>query len=245
MMIDEIIGVGEIAISDHRSSQPTFDEFCQSLRRRTSRRNSFRQSGHRQCSSGRWQPLYESYRTGSPRDGNSTLTVSAHPCEPQCRTFERAIEYAKLGGVIDFTGNEDIDYWETVSDEVRVSKGIKRLLEEGADSDSFTISSDGQGSLPLFDEHGQFLGIGMGQSSSLYKRSAGMHRTREHSFRNCHQSYYSQSGKGIGPAEKGRIAEGFDADLCILRENLQIDTVVAMGRIMVRNGIPIVRGQFE
>ncbi len=38
-----------------------------------------------------------------------------------------------------------------------MSKGIKRLLEEGADSDSFTISSDGQGSLPLFDEHGQFL----------------------------------------------------------------------------------------
>ena len=27
MMIQEIIGTGEIAISDHRSSQPTFEEF--------------------------------------------------------------------------------------------------------------------------------------------------------------------------------------------------------------------------
>lgn len=29
VLIDRIIGVGEIAISDHRSSQPTFDEFMQ------------------------------------------------------------------------------------------------------------------------------------------------------------------------------------------------------------------------
>ena len=28
MMIQEIIGTGEIAISDHRSSQPTFEEFA-------------------------------------------------------------------------------------------------------------------------------------------------------------------------------------------------------------------------
>lgn len=31
MVVDKIIGIGEIAISDHRSSQPTFDEFCKAV----------------------------------------------------------------------------------------------------------------------------------------------------------------------------------------------------------------------
>src|SRR5512139_110802 len=28
MLIDKVIGVGEVALSDHRSTQPTFEEFC-------------------------------------------------------------------------------------------------------------------------------------------------------------------------------------------------------------------------
>ena len=34
--------------------------------------------------------------------------------------FGKSIEYALKGGAVDFTGNEDIDYWETICDEVRV-----------------------------------------------------------------------------------------------------------------------------
>ena len=34
--------------------------------------------------------------------------------------FGKSIEYALKGGAVDFTGNEDIDYWETIRDEVRV-----------------------------------------------------------------------------------------------------------------------------
>ena len=64
---------------------------------------------------------------------------------------------------MDFTGNEDIDYWETICDEVRVCKGIKRLLDEGVSSDLFTISSDGQGSLPMFSADGVFHGAGYGK----------------------------------------------------------------------------------
>ena len=31
--------------------------------------------------------------------------------------FGKSIEYALKGGAVDFTGNEDIDYWETICDE--------------------------------------------------------------------------------------------------------------------------------
>ena len=83
--------------------------------------------------------------------------------------FEKGLEFCKRGGTIDFTGNEDIDYWETICDEVRVCKGIRRMLDEGIDSDLFTITSDGQGSLPIFSPEGNFLGTGVGKSSCLLK----------------------------------------------------------------------------
>ena len=83
--------------------------------------------------------------------------------------FEECLDFAGEGGTIDFTGNEDIDYWETICDEVRVCKGIRRLLEKGISSDRFTISSDGQGSMPVFGKDGQFQGIGIGKASCLLK----------------------------------------------------------------------------
>ena len=45
--------------------------------------------------------------------------------------FGKSIEYALKGGAVDFTGNENIDYWETIRDEVRVCNGIKRMLDAG------------------------------------------------------------------------------------------------------------------
>ena len=58
--------------------------------------------------------------------------------------FCKSIEYALKGGAVDFTGNEDIDYWETICDEVRVCNGIKRMLDAGVKPDRMTISSDGR-----------------------------------------------------------------------------------------------------
>lgn len=245
MMIDEIIGVGELAISDHRSSQPTFDEFV------------------RVCADARVGGIL-SGKAGIVNvhlgDGSRCMNLIEQVIKEteippsqflpthvnrNAALFEKAVEYAKLGGVVDFTGNEDIDYWETVSDEVRVSKGMKRLLEEGAGSDSFTISSDGQGSLPLFDEKGQFLGMGMGQSSSLLKEVRECTKREKIPLEIAIKAITANPASALNLKKKGHIAEGFDADLCLLTDDLEIDTVIAMGQVMVRNGIPEVKGQFE
>jgi beta-aspartyl-dipeptidase (metallo-type) len=44
---------------------------------------------------------------------------------------------------------------------------------------------------------------------------------------------------------KGSIAAGKDADLVFLTDDLMIDTVIARGRVMVRDGQAVVRGPFE
>lgn len=245
MMVEEIIGTGEIAISDHRSSQPTYEEF---LRLCADTRLGGILSGK--------AGIINIHLGDSPRKMDMILKAIEETEIPSTQflpthvnrnaaLFEEAVEYAKLGGTVDFTGNEDIDYWETVCDEVRVSRGIKRMLEEGISSDLFTISSDGQGSLPLFSSDGKFLGMGMGQSSCLLKEVRECVTKENISLETALKAITSNPARVLCLNGKGHIKEGFDADLCLMTKDLAIDTVIARGQIMVRNGEPVVKGLFE
>ena len=245
MMVEEIIGTGEIAISDHRSSQPTYEEF---LRLCADTRLGGILSGK--------AGIINIHLGDSPRKMDMILKAIEETEIPSTQflpthvnrnaaLFEEAVEYAKLGGTVDFTGNEDIDYWETVCDEVRVSRGIKRMLEEGISSDLFTISSDGQGSLPLFSSDGKFLGMGMGQSSCLLKEVRECVTKENIPLETALKAITSNPARVLCLNGKGHIKEGFDADLCLMTKDLAIDTVIARGQIMVRNGEPVVKGLFE
>ena len=44
---------------------------------------------------------------------------------------------------------------------------------------------------------------------------------------------------------KGCVAEGSDADLLLLDENLDIDTVIANGKVMIENKEILVYGSYE
>ena len=169
MMLDKVIGVGEVAISDHRSSQPSFEEFA---RIAADARVAGMLSGkagivnvHLGDSERRLDLIRRVIReTEIPASQFLPTHVNRNAA-----LFEECLDLAAEGGTIDFTGNEDIDYWETICDEVRVCKGIRMLLERGISSDRFTISSDGQGSMPVFNEKGEFQGIGIGKASCLLK----------------------------------------------------------------------------
>ena len=245
MMVEEIIGTGEIAISDHRSSQPTYEEF---LRLCADTRLGGILSGkagviniHLGDSPRKMDMILRAIReTEIP----STQFLPTH-VNRNAALFEEAVEYAKLGGTVDFTGNEDIDYWETVCDEVRVSRGIKRMLEEGVSDDLFTISSDGQGSLPLFSPEGNFLGMGMGKSSCLLKEVKECVEKESIPPETAIKAITSNPARVLCLEGKGHIREGYDADLCLLTKDFSIHTVIAMGKTMVKEGEPVVRGGFE
>ena len=245
MMVEEIIGTGEIAISDHRSSQPTYEEF---LRLCADTRLGGILSGK--------AGIINIHLGDSPRKMDMILKAIEETEIPSTQflpthvnrnaaLFEEAVEYAKLGGTVDFTGNEDIDYWETVCDEVRVSRGIKRMLDEGISSDLFTISSDGQGSLPLFSSDGKFLGMGMGLSSCLLKEVKECVEKENIPLETAVKAITSNPARVLCLKGKGHIKEGFDADLCLMTKDLSIDTVIAKGQVMVKNGEPVVKGLFE
>lgn len=246
MMLDKVIGVGEVAVSDHRSSQPTFEEFA---RIASDARVAGMLSGKAGIvnvhlgDSERRLDLIRRVIHDTEIPASQFLPTHVNRNEA---LFEECLDFAAEGGTIDFTGNEDIDYWETICDEVRVCRGIRRLLERGISSDRFTISSDGQGSMPIFNAQGEYQGIGVGKASCLLKE-----------VRECVQKEdipLETAIKGItcNPASilkldgKGRIKEGFDADICLLEEGtLKLNTVIAKGQVMVKDGEQKVFGTFE
>lgn len=246
MMLDKVIGVGEVAVSDHRSSQPSFEEFA---RIAADARVAGMLSGkagivnvHLGDSERRLDLIRRViHETEIPASQFLPTHVNRNEA-----LFEECLDFAAEGGTIDFTGNEDIDYWETICDEVRVCRGIRRLLERGISSDRFTISSDGQGSMPVFNAQGEYQGIGIGKASCLLKEVRECVQKEDIPLETAIKGITCNPASILKLDRKGRIKGGFDADICLLEEGtLKLNTVIAKGQVMVKDGEQKVFGTFE
>ncbi len=245
MVVDKIIGIGEIAISDHRSSQPSFEEFIRvvadarvagMLSGKAGIINIHLGDGKRKIDMMK-RALEE---TEIPITQFLPTHINRSP-----ELFEECVTYAKNGGYVDFTGSEDPDFWEEIDGEVRFSKGLKRLLDEGVDIDNYTLSSDGQGSLPIFNGKKEFVGIDVGKSTCLMIGIKECVFKQDIPLEIAIRAITSNPAKILKLNKKGKIEVNMDADLCLLDENLDVDTVIAKGKVMVENKEPVVFGMFE
>lgn len=246
LAIDKIIGVGEVAISDHRSSQPTYEEFIRMVAET-------RVGGMLSGKAG----IIDIHLGDGKRKIDYLLRAveeSEIPISQYLPThvnrngdlFEACIHFAKLGGTIDFTGSEDSEFWEELDGEVRVSKGIRRLIDEGVDLNNFTLSSDAQGSLPMFNEKKEFVGLGVGSAKCLLKEIKDCVFGAEIPLEIALRALTVNPARILKLTRKGQIARDFDADLCLLDKNsLDLKDVMAKGKWMVRDGAATVFGTFE
>ncbi len=245
MVVDKIIGVGEIAISDHRSSQPSFEEFVRCVSDARVGGMLSGKSGIVDIHLGDGQRKID-YIKRAVRETEIPITqfLPTH-INRSPELFEECVLYAKEGGYVDFTGSDDPDFWEETDGEVRFSKGLKRLIEEGVNQDNFTLSSDGQGSMPIFNKKKEYVGIGIGKSTCLIKAIKECVYRENIPLEIALRAVTSNPARILKLKTKGRIEAEMDADLLILDENLDIDTVVAKGKVMVENKKAVVYGVFE
>ena len=108
--------------------------------------------------------------------------------------------------------------------------GMKRMLDAGVNPNRITISSDGQGSLPIYNKQGEFLGMGVGQSSCLLKEVKECVERTDIPLEIALSAITSNPAETLNLKGKGKIEEGNDADLCILDQKLQITEVIAKGK---------------
>lgn len=242
--IDKVIGVGEIAISDHRSSQPTIEEMKKLAA-------DARVSGILSGKAG----VINVHVGGGKRmidmlmDIVETTEIPYTQFIPthmnrNMRLCEEAIKYAKLGGNIDFTTSSDPLFWK--EGEVKASEAIKKSLESGVPEDKITLSSDGQGSLPMFNEKKEYIGLRVGKVTSLLDEIRDAVMIENISLDKALKTVTSNPAYVLKLKSKGIIKPGYDADLVLLREDdLSIDTVIAKGQVMIAQKEIKVYGVFE
>ena len=119
MAVDKVIGIGEIAISDHRSSQPNFDEFIRVVADARVGGMLSGKAGIVNVHLGDGKRNIEMLeRAIEETEIPITQFLPTH-INRNKDLFEKCVEYAKKGGYIDFTGSDDPDFYEEVDGEVR------------------------------------------------------------------------------------------------------------------------------
>ena len=244
ILIDKFIGVGEIAISDHRSSQPTTEEIRKVAAAARVGGILSGKSGvvsvHVGAGERILQPLYQAV------SGTELRLKQFYPTHMNRnrRVFEAGIEFAKKGGVIDFTTSTTS--YDLQHGEVAAAAALAEALYLGIAPMQLTMSSDGNASLPLYNDDGELQGLQVGQVRSLFQSMRDAVQRHHVPLTQALTSVTAAPAAILGLQQKGRLAPWLDADLVLLRrDDLQIDSVIAKGRLLVQGGEALVKGTFE
>jgi beta-aspartyl-dipeptidase (metallo-type) len=239
-LIPKVIGVGEIAISDHRSSQPSFEELCRVAAEARVGGMIGGKAGlvHLHMGSGQrmLDPIIRIIKETEIPIGQFLPThLSRTPS-----LLEQAIQFAKLGGNIDFTVRGDDLHWPLTT-----KQAIRKALDEGVSIDQITLSSDSNGSMPVFDEKGNIIKLAVGDIQNLLVEWRDLVK-EGFPLEDILKMVTSNPAKRTGIYQnKGSLEEGKDADLLILSTDLKIDSVIAKGQMMIHRGEVLVKGTFE
>lgn len=234
LAIPEVLGV-KIALGDHRSSFPNQHEIMQILA-------DVRVSGMLTGKTGflhvhlgdfpySFDIFDECVAQGMPIKHIRPTHVARHP-----EVFRRACEFAKKGGFIDITTGGG-NYMGSAADAVRAA------LADGVPFDRITLSSDGHGSMPRFNEAGEMVGLGIGsimcdiETIRELKDELGVEKALTPMTKTV--------AGALGLETKGGIAVGKDADLLFLTKDFEPEWVFMMGKVAMRQGEVVMKGAFE
>ncbi|MFL5579231.1 MAG: amidohydrolase family protein [Gemmatimonadaceae bacterium] len=218
MFIDEVVGTGEIAISDERSLSQSVEEIATVVR----------DTHVGGLLTGKAGVTHFHIGEEDTRLAPLRQLVEEYRIKPEClypthvqrneRLLDEAIDLAKRGAYVDFDVVEkDLAKW------------VRHYRDHGGPMDRLTVSSDSDSSTPdiFWDQLCGLVvkfGIPLEQMLPLVTQN---------------------TARVLKLRGKGAVAAGCDADLVVLqRGTLEIREVIARGRRMVADGAPCVRERF-
>lgn len=236
--IDRIVACGEVAISDHRSSQPTYEELLKIAA-------DCHVAGMMTGKAG----LLHLHLGDGPR-GLDLVNRALDETELPPRTFhpthvnrqkwlwQDAKALAKRGCTVDVTSFDPDD------DALSGGAAILDWLHSDLPRDRLTLSSDGGGCIPTFDPDGVLLQMEVGHSATLMQEVRAVVLQGE-LLEDVLPFVTSNVAQLFRLAQKGRIGLGLDADLVVLDADLQVEDVLMGGQWFVRNRVAVRHGMFE
>jgi beta-aspartyl-dipeptidase (metallo-type) len=240
-LIPHIIGVGELAMSDHRGPQATFEEFIRVV---SDARVGGLIGGKPGLAvlhmGGGDERMSQLFRLVHETDIPITQILPTHTTRNKA-LWEDAIKFALFGGNVDITAvPADSDH------EVSLATALENLRSNDISLDQVTVSSDANGSLPCFDENKKIVGMKMGEINTL---TLEFQRLMSEGLLSAHEAlkiFTSNPAARLGRiGEKGVIAPSASADIIVFEDEWKIDSVLSKGTIYVQNGELIKGGYYE
>ncbi len=241
-LFDEVIGVGEIALSDHRSSCPTTDELIRITEHARVGGMLGGKAGivniHMGDAKNPFQPIHDAV---AKSELNYKQFFPTH-CNRNDYIFEDSKDYGKKGWV-DIT-TSSYPYFPQY--EIKPSKAIKLLTDAGVPIEHITYTSDACGSLPDFDpKTGELKQLEMGMPSANHRELVDAVTEEGIPLESALRVLTTNPAKVLKLKQKGSIEVGMDADLLLLDESLKIHTTIAMGNCLMSDYKVLIKGAYE
>lgn len=247
--IDEIIGVGEISISELGYGYDSFGAGAQYvaeavvaglLAGRLSRKSGYACLQVPPYLEQVLKPMFEVVaRTGIP----ITQILPSHVNQTDGYMAD-AIAWGRRGGWVDIGANYSPE--NNFSRARLPAKAFIELREQGVPLDQILLSSDGNGAPPK-EEKGEnkprvanYMPV-----RALHECWRRIVKEEGVALELALQIVTSNVARATGLSAKGEIEVGKDADLLVLDADLSIWSVIALGRTVCQQGAPTVRGMFD
>ncbi len=231
VFVDVIIGV-KIAICDHRSANMTKESLIKLA------------SDARVAGLLAGKPGIVHLHTGSGKSKLDMLFEIVDETDIPISTFrpthlapkyDDAMRWAQRGGFIDFTCDPN-----NIEDR---AKQTAQALEEAPEG-KLSLSTDSNGSMPIWNDKKEMIGIDAGKISSLHETIKAM--TKYVPFEKAVIPSTANVAKALNMyPKKGCLAAGSDADIQLIDDSLALTTLFANGRCMMRDKEILAKAYFE
>ncbi len=230
--IDKVIGC-KMALSDHRSSHVLAEQIRALV-------SEVRVSGmlagkagvvcvHMGSESTGLQPLRDAIK-GTDIPLSQFMPTHVTRCDS---LLKDAIKWVKEGGVADITADE------------KTPAALKEFVKKKTALDHICFSSDGNGSMPRFDNAGNFAGMGVGDPASILTTIKECAKEKVLPLDKLFACASTNPATWLKLPNKGRIAVGYDGDIMLLDSHLALQTLIGKGKLMLSNGKLLAKGTFE
>jgi beta-aspartyl-dipeptidase (metallo-type) len=241
VLIDKVIGAGEIAISDHRSMQPSFEEIARLAAECRVGGMLGGKAGvlHLHLGDGP-RRLELLFRLIEETEIPVTQVIPTH-VNRNPELFDEALRWARSGGFFDLTAGPEP---EPGSGELSVEVAIARCLERGTPLTQVTVSSDSNGSLPVFDRAGHLVGLTVATPKDLLRTFRSLLQKKIVGPDDAARLFASNAATFYKFSAKGALEPGKDADIIVLDKDFGLTDVWARGRRMMADGRVLARRTF-
>ncbi len=233
-LVEPVIGVGELAISDHRSSQPTVAEL-----RRVAADASL---GGTLAGIGGRVMLHVG--DGDSRLGPMRAALEGSDLPPAVfypthvnrspALLDEAVAFTRTGGFVDITVSTTPEL--VAAGDLPALEALQRATAAGAAVDRLTLSSDAGGSLPVYTD-GRLTGISAANPGVLLELLQETMREQPSLVPLVMSALTANPARALALSDRGRLRPGLRADLLLIEPGSgRLAGVLCGGRWLNRQG---------